>query len=29
MIKRKHVPDMAEYPYLVEVATEIAKAGHD
>jgi AcrR family transcriptional regulator len=28
-IQRKHAPDMADYPYLVEVATEMAKAGYD
>jgi AcrR family transcriptional regulator len=28
-IQRKHVPDMDAYPYLVEVATEMAKAGYD
>jgi len=28
-IQRAHVPEMAEYPYLVEVATEMAKAGYD
>jgi AcrR family transcriptional regulator len=27
--KREHVPDMQQYPYLIEVATEIAKAGYD
>ena len=27
--KREQVPDMQQYPYLVEVATEIAKAGYD
>jgi AcrR family transcriptional regulator len=28
-MQRRHVPDMADYPYLVEVATEMAKAGYD
>ena len=28
-IQRQHVPDMDDYPYLVEVATEMAKAGYD
>jgi AcrR family transcriptional regulator len=28
-IQREHVPEMADYPYLVEVATEMAKAGYD
>jgi AcrR family transcriptional regulator len=28
-IKQEHVPDMAEYPYLVEVGMEMAKAGYD
>ena len=28
-IQREHVPQMADYPYLVEVATEMAKAGYD
>ena len=28
-IQRTHVPDMDEYPYLVEVATEMAEAGYD
>jgi AcrR family transcriptional regulator len=28
-IQRQHVPEMADYPYLVEVATEMAKAGYD
>jgi AcrR family transcriptional regulator len=28
-IQRRHVPEMADYPYLVEVATEMAKAGYD
>ncbi len=28
-IQRRHVPDMDDYPYLVEVATEMAKAGYD
>jgi len=28
-IQRGHVPEMADYPYLVEVATEMAKAGYD
>ena len=27
--KREHVPDMQRYPYLLEVAMEIAKAGYD
>jgi AcrR family transcriptional regulator len=27
--KREHVPDMQQYPYLLEVAMEIAKAGYD
>ena len=27
--KRQQVPDMADYPYLVEVATEMAKVGYD
>jgi AcrR family transcriptional regulator len=28
-IQRTRVPDMTDYPYLVEVATEMAKAGYD
>ena len=28
-IQSKHVPEMDDYPYLVEVATEMAKAGYD
>jgi AcrR family transcriptional regulator len=28
-IQQTHVPEMADYPYLVEVATEMAKAGYD
>jgi AcrR family transcriptional regulator len=28
-IQRRHVPEMADYPYLVEVASEMAKAGYD
>ena len=28
-IQRRHVPDMDDYPYLVEVATEMAEAGYD
>jgi AcrR family transcriptional regulator len=28
-VQRENVPTMAEYPYLVEVATEMAKAGYD
>jgi AcrR family transcriptional regulator len=28
-IQRAHVPEMDDYPYLVEVATEMAKAGYD
>jgi AcrR family transcriptional regulator len=28
-IQRRHVPDMDDYPYLVEVATEMATAGYD
>jgi AcrR family transcriptional regulator len=28
-IQREHVPEMADYPYLLEVATEMAKAGYD
>jgi AcrR family transcriptional regulator len=28
-IQRQHVPQMEDYPYLVEVATEMAKAGYD
>jgi AcrR family transcriptional regulator len=28
-IQREHVPEMDDYPYLVEVATEMAKAGYD
>ena len=28
-IQRRHVPEMADYPYLVEVATEMATAGYD
>jgi AcrR family transcriptional regulator len=28
-IQRQHVPEMDDYPYLVEVATEMAKAGYD
>jgi len=28
-IQRQHVPEMADYPHLVEVATEMAKAGYD
>jgi AcrR family transcriptional regulator len=28
-IQRRHVPDMGDYPHLVEVATEMAKAGYD
>jgi AcrR family transcriptional regulator len=28
-IQRRHVPEMDDYPYLVEVATEMAKAGYD
>jgi AcrR family transcriptional regulator len=28
-IQRQHVPEMHDYPYLVEVATEMAKAGYD
>ncbi len=28
-IQRRHVPRMDDYPYLVEVATEMAKAGYD
>jgi AcrR family transcriptional regulator len=27
--KRQQVPNMADYPYLVEVATEMAKQGYD
>jgi AcrR family transcriptional regulator len=27
--KQRQVPDMSEYPYLVEVGTEMAKAGYD
>jgi AcrR family transcriptional regulator len=28
-IQRQHAPEMADYPYLVEVAIEMAKAGYD
>jgi len=28
-IQQQNVPDMADYPYLVEVATEMARAGYD
>jgi AcrR family transcriptional regulator len=28
-IQREHVTEMADYPYLAEVATEMAKAGYD
>jgi AcrR family transcriptional regulator len=28
-VQREHVPEMADYPHLVEVATEMAKAGYD
>jgi AcrR family transcriptional regulator len=28
-VQAQNVPQMAEYPYLVEVATEMAKAGYD
>jgi AcrR family transcriptional regulator len=28
-IQSRHVPEMADYPYLVEVATEMAQAGYD
>ena len=28
-IQRRQVPDMDDYPYLVEVATEMAEAGYD
>jgi AcrR family transcriptional regulator len=28
-LQRVHVSEMADYPYLVEVATEMAKAGYD
>jgi AcrR family transcriptional regulator len=28
-IQRRHVSEMDDYPYLVEVATEMAKAGYD
>ena len=28
-IQRRHVPAMDDYPYLVEVATEMAQAGYD
>jgi AcrR family transcriptional regulator len=28
-IQSRQVPEMADYPYLVEVATEMAKAGYD
>ena len=28
-IQSQSVPEMADYPYLVEVATEMAKAGYD
>jgi AcrR family transcriptional regulator len=28
-IQRQNVPEMDDYPYLVEVATEMAKAGYD
>ena len=28
-LQREHVPDMTEYRYLAEVATEMAKAGYD
>jgi AcrR family transcriptional regulator len=28
-IQREHVPHMDDYPYLVEVATEMAQAGYD
>jgi AcrR family transcriptional regulator len=28
-VQRERAPDMAEYPYLLEVATEMAKAGYD
>jgi hypothetical protein len=28
-IQRARVPDMDDYPYLVEVAAEMAKAGYD
>jgi AcrR family transcriptional regulator len=28
-IQRAHVPEMDDYPYLVEVATEMARAGYD
>ena len=28
-IQRQHVPEMADYPHLVGVATEMAKAGYD
>ena len=28
-IQRRQVPDMDDYPYLVEVATEMADAGYD
>ena len=28
-VQRQNVPEMADYPYLAEVATEMAKAGYD
>jgi hypothetical protein len=28
-MQRAHVPEMDDYPYLVEVATEMATAGYD
>jgi AcrR family transcriptional regulator len=28
-VQRRHVPDMTAYPHLVEVATEMARAGYD
>jgi hypothetical protein len=28
-IQSRQVPEMADYPYLVEIATEMAKAGYD
>jgi AcrR family transcriptional regulator len=28
-VQREHAPHMDDYPYLVEVATEMAKAGYD
>jgi hypothetical protein len=28
-IQRQNVPEMADYPYLVEVASEMAQDGYD